>query len=215
MRRSAAPSLPTICFLAAEGALYLAFLALDLFDLWGGTLWLKYTGVLLCLLFSLLWGHPRLSAALLFTAGADWFLLVLEDHLLWGVALFCVVQILYALHLHRLGSPIAPLLRMAVAAAMLLLLIFLDTVTLLNILALLYFSQLLSNAVAAWRLPGARLFALGLSLFVCCDLCVGIRFAFPLSPAVYPVISLGMWFFYLPSQVLIALSGKEPSHESK
>ena len=49
--------------------------------------------------------------------------------------------------------------------------------------------------------------ALGLTLFVGCDLCVGLFNArlsgsLPLHLLVY----LGMWFFYLPSQVLIALS---------
>ena len=83
----------------------------------------------------------------------------------------------------------------------------------LNLLAGLYFSQLLSNTVLAWRMgrPG-RLFAVGLALSVGCDVCVGLFNALPPGSAPYFAVSVGMWLFYLPSQVLIALSafpGKE------
>ncbi len=208
-------SLLFVLFLAVESTLYLTFMLLDLFDLWDGTLWLKYAGILLCLLYSLLCAQPLMSAALLFTAGADWFLLILKDHLLIGVMLFCVVQFLYALRLHHLGSPAAPFLRMGAAAALVLTVVLLDLVTVLNVCTMIYFSQLISNAILAWRLPHLKLFALGLSLFACCDICVGLQFALTLPPTLYSLISIGMWFFYLPSQVLITLSGKELSHETK
>ena len=81
--------------------------------------------------------------------------------------------------------------------------------TALNLLAGLYFSQLLVNAVLAWTLPGRRwrLFALGLTLFVGCDVCVGAFNSPGLAPAgAYQFAQVGMWLFYLPSQVLIALS---------
>ena len=86
-----------------------------------------------------------------------------------------------------------------------------------NLLAGLYFSQLLSNTVLAWRMgrPG-RLFAVGLTLFVGCDVCVGLFNALPPGSPPYSAASVGMWFFYLPSQVLITLSalpGKEEVHE--
>lgn len=66
-----------------------------------------------------------------------------------------------------------------------------------------------------------RLFSIGLWLFLCCDLCVGL-FQNPqlVPPAVSAFVSVGMWLFYLPAQVLIALSGANPSsggfsHETK
>ena len=62
------------------------------------------------------------------------------------------------------------------------------------------------NAAAAARLAGAncqrRRFAAGLGLFVCCDLCVG---AFNLG-LLTGFTRYGMWLFYLPSQVLLALA---------
>ena len=61
-----------------------------------------------------------------------------------------------------------------------------------------------------------RLFAVGLTLFVGCDVCVGLFNALPPGSPPYSAASVGMWFFYLPSQVLITLSalpGKEEAHE--
>ena len=83
-----------------------------------------------------------------------------------------------------------------------------------NLAAALYFSQLAANALLAWTLKGERwrAFALGLTLFVGCDVCVGLFNVLPPGSAPYFAVSVGMWLFYLPSQVLIALSafpGKE------
>lgn len=194
-------------FLAAEGVLYAVFLTLDLLGRASATISWKYAGILLCLLFSLwaaLRGGDRLvPAALALTAVADYFLLVRGDHLIAGVALFLCVQGLYALRLRRFGCPPALPLRLGLAGAFLAAAALLRLFTPLNALAALYFSQLLSNAVLALRRE--RRFGAGLALFVGCDLCVGL---FNLAPAgaVYSLAAVGMWLFYLPSQVLIALS---------
>ena len=78
----------------------------------------------------------------------------------------------------------------------------------LNALAALYFSNFLWNAAATLRVPGrrGRLFALGMWLFLCCDVCVGLRNLHILPPAGAAWVQMGMWFFYLPGQVLISLS---------
>ncbi len=213
--KHAAISKPLIVgFVAAEGILYLAFLLLDLLGQSSSTLWLKYTGILLCLIFAVFCaprGGSRLVApALLFTAGADWFLLIRNEHLLLGVTLFLCVQALYFLRLHRAGGSRHLLwLRLALAIVFTLApLLIPDMATPLNLLAMLYFSQLLSNAILAWTLPTMRTFALGLTLFVGCDICVGLFNTFSLPSAVFFFVSIGMWFFYLPSQVLIALSAQ-------
>lgn len=198
-------------FAAAEGLLYLVFLVLDITGRGADTLWLKYAGILLCFVFALfcaLQGGSRLAApALLFTAGADWFLLVRGDHLILGVVLFLCVQLLYALRLRRADGPIAPGLRVVLAALLLLPPCLIPSLrSPLNFLALFYFSQLLSNTVLAWRLSSLRVFALGLALFVGCDICVGLFNILPAAGPLFSAVSVGMWFFYLPSQVLIALS---------
>lgn len=219
---------PTAAFLAVEGLLYVSFLNQDLAGYGEDTVPVKYAGVLLCLAFSLLCaargGDRLVPAALALTAGADWFLLVRNDHYALGVALFLCVQGVYFVRLRRAGAPAAYPLRsglalgagLAVCAAGMAV----GQAAPLNLLAALYFSQLLSNTVLAWRLKGRRWrrFALGLTLFAGCDVCVGLFNALPAASPLYPAASVGMWLFYLPSQVLIALSAlpeKEAPHEKK
>lgn len=214
MKRTVIPAPVTAAFLVLEWVIYAAFLTLDLTGRGGHTVWLKYGGVLLCLLYALLCalcgGDRLVLPALLFTAGADWFLLVRNDHLMLGVALFLVTQTLYLIRLRRMGAGSGYWLRSGLALLLGLAAYVFHLATPLNLLAALYFSQLLSNTLLAWR---ARrwVFAAGLTLFVGCDICVGL---FNLG-LVHAFAQVGMWLFYLPSQVLIVLSAKEALHEAK
>lgn len=211
-------------FLAAEGALYAGFLIIDILRLDLPDVPIKYAGVLLCLAFSVLlalWGGDRLvPLALSLTAAADWFLLVQNDCYALGVVIFLAVQTVYLLRLRRAGAGGDFAFRMGLALLMGLGLRSLNMATPLNLLAGLYFAQLLCNTVLAWTLQGRawRLFALGLTLFVGCDLCVGLANSNLTFSGLERAASVGMWLFYLPSQVLIALStlpGKEVSHETQ
>ena len=210
----------TAGFLAAEGVMYLAFLALDLTGRGGDTILIKYGGILLCVLFALacaLRGGDRLvPLALALTAGADWFLLVRNDHYAVGIALFLGVQTVYYLRLRRSGASAAWPLRAGLALGAGLGLYALNMAIPVNLLAGLYFSQLFSNTILAWTRPGRRwrLFSWGLTLFVGCDVCVGLFNALPYASPLYPVVSVGMWFFYLPSQVLITLSALPTKEEN-
>ena len=215
--KSVSPAVPAV-FLAVEGVLYATFLALDLTGRGACAVPVKYGGVLLCFLFALacaLRGGDRLvPPALALTAAADWFLLVRNDRYAIGVALFLCVQTVYYLRLRRDGAPDAYPLRAGLALAAGLGLYALGLASPLNLLAGLYFSQLLSNTLLAWTRTGRRrrVFAAGLTLFVGCDICVGLFNTLPGLSPLYPAVSVGMWLFYLPSQVLIALSGSaEPS----
>lgn len=211
-------------FLAVEGLLYVSFLNQDLAGYGGDTVPVKYAGVLLCLAFSLLCaargGDRLVPIALALTAGADWFLLVRNDHYALGVALFLCVQGIYFLRLRRAGIPAAYPLRSGLALGAGLAMCAVNMASPLNLLAALYCSQLLSNTVLAWTGQGRRWrrFALGLTLFVGCDVCVGLFNAQIHNLVLYFLSGVGMWLFYLPSQVLIALSAlpeKEAPHEKK
>lgn len=211
----------TAAFLIVEGFLYALFLSMDLTVLRSETVPVKYFGILLCLGFALLarakWGGDRLvPLALALTAGADWFLLVRNDHYALGVVLFLCVQTVYLLRLRRAGAPAAYSLRAGLALGAGLGLYLLKMATPVNLLAGLYFSQLLSNTALSWTRPSRRwrLFALGLTLFVGCDVCVGLFNALPNPSPLYPAVDLGMWLFYLPSQVLIALSAPPEKEEA-
>ncbi len=201
-------------FCLSEAMLYAAFLRMDLRDGGGDTTWLKYGGVVLCAFFSLAWsrrGGDRLVAgAQLLTLGSDWFLLVLNRGYEWGVLLFCVVQLIYFLRIRRWnggkswwGARLALILAGAAG------LWELGLAAPLNVLALIYFSNFLVNTLQSWEPAGprARLFAAGLTLFLCCDACVGLfqfRNLLPDGPAGF--VRVGMWLFYLPAQVVISLS---------
>ena len=219
MEKKTIPAAASAGFIAVESLLYAAFLALDLSGRGSGSVPIKYGGVLLCLLFALacaLGGGDRLvPPALALTAVADWFLLVRNDSYVVGVALFLCVQTVYCLRLRRGGASAAYPLRAGLALGAGLGLYALELASPLNLLAALYFSQLLSNTLLAWTRKGKRwrTFAAGLTLFVGCDLCVGLFNVLPSAHPLYPAVSLGMWFFYLPSQVLIALSALPGSAE--
>jgi hypothetical protein len=200
-------------FVLAEAALYLGFFCGDLAG--SDTTGLKYAAIILCALFSALWwpvgGDKLVTVALFFTVAADTFLLVLDDHYLTGVLLFCVVQGLYLVRI-CIASGHAPmvLLRLVLLALALGAMSVLGLLNLLNAAAAFYFVNFLSNVAESLGLRGRRyrLFSVGLVLFLCCDLLVGIfnqRTLF--SDQLFAAARVGMWLFYLPGQVLIVLSG--------
>lgn len=225
MKPKPIPTALVAAFLAVEGVLYVSFLAMDLLGMSQHTIWLKYSGVILCALFSALCAARTddwfLVQALVFTVCADWFLLVRGENLLTGVLLFWVAQMAYAARLLRARVPLRPWLRLGLLAlAELALFLTGMMISLLNAAAGVYFSMLVSNTILAWTLSGRRwrCFSIGLTLFIGCDICVGLFNSGLLSGTPYRLVSFGMWLFYLPSQVLIALSGlpeKEVPHETE
>lgn len=206
-------------FLGAEGILYTAFLALDL--LYPGSGWdvpLKYLSIVLCFLWAWKKGSGPdgrlMTAALGFTLLADLFLLVLDRWYLAGVSAFCVVQVLYLVRIAKARPCKLPLrltLRAALAAAALGGTWYLGALDPLTALSLCYFTLLAGSALECliFRPPFPG-FGLGLILFACCDVCVGLQNLFRWFPdAGGPLVAfarVGMWLFYLPAQVLLAQS---------
>lgn len=202
-------------FLAVQGMLYLSFLYLDVARGGNGSVGPKYLSIALCLLTSVYWsaggGDRLVTAGLLFTLGADTFLLLLDYGYGLGVLLFCVVQGLYLARICREsgGRPLWAA-RLGLFLAALLMLGRLGLLSGLNVLALFYFSNFLCNAIQSLPLPGPRnrMFSAGLVLFLCCDVCVAVFNQGGIVPrAWYDFARVGMWLFYLPAQVLITLSG--------
>ncbi len=194
-------------FLIIEIILYIIFLTLDLTKHYSATTPFKYISLVLCFIFSLYsslhHGDKQISIALFFTMLADWFLLVLNNYNVIGLICFIIVQLIYMI---KLGNDLW-ILRIILP----ILTIFLTNITnTIDILAIIYFSQLLINTIIAWKdyKNVGFIFAIGLTLFVCCDTCVGL-FNITDIGLVHEFTRIGMWLFYLPSQVLIVLSGTQ------
>lgn len=192
-------------FLPLEGCIYLTFLTLDLLGRGGEAVWLKYTGVLLCLIFSLCRRSAPAIAALGFSVCADWFLLVRGDHFLVGVLLFVCVQLCHQFFLHNIGIGSALPLRLGLAGVLLILLVLSGLADPITAAAAVYLSLLLSNLMLSLRPPAPGKLAVGLTLMLCCDICVGILYLPALFPSLLPTAQVCMWLFYLPGQVLISL----------
>lgn len=204
------------CFLITEGLLYAAFLVLDLSGILPAvSTGLKFASIALVALAGLTAVSTpdgrTVAAALVLTAAADVFLLVLDAHYGIGVALFLSVQALYTIRLCRLSGSkstlhlTARVLLAGFAAWM-------GSTRLGSLEALAagyitwFFLNLAQSAALAVQTKNRRhaRFAAGLALFFLCDLCVGVH-NLPQN-ALSGFADVAMWAFYLPGQVLIALS---------
>ena len=203
---------PTVrLFLAVQGVLYLWFLSWDLLDA-GDTRWIKYGTIILCFLFAAYQaarGGDRLTAAALaFTLGADAFLLLLDRDYPLGIGLFCVAHLLYRGRIGQEGGGAHPcLLMLPVLCGLLAALARWGADT---AMAAVYALLLAGNVFLSWRRlhsRAGRLLCAGLTLLLCCDICVGLHDLPGLMPkGVSAFADFGMWLFYLPSQVCVALS---------
>lgn len=222
-------------FLAFETLIYITFIILDLAtDSAGLSNILKYSGVVICF-FNALYGFLRgkdireravITAALFFTVCADSFLLFTR-HFTIGMIFFCVTQTLYMFLLAPRNRRIGTVAAAAVGA--LILFAAVDTPFSVRILiaeVFYYASLFASNTYHAWktyrRTPVRTnlLLALGLTLFVLCDISVLYRNAYEMlnlfsvipEPTYRAAVFLS-WIFYLPSQVLISFCSERYKNE--
>lgn len=211
-------------FIAVETAVYITYMCFGLSKSDADAV--KYTGVILCAAFAVYCcknARPcdfLLAAAMAFTVAADWFLLIIEENLEAGLALFITAQLLHFARIYVLRKKrpyVSLILRLLLCVGVIAALYLFDSLTLLTALVAVYFCNLLFNffnSFALFKVNGLyALFTLGLLLFICCDICVGLYnfggvldISIPLS--IIKFADKGMWAFYLPSQTLIALSGE-------
>ena len=190
----------------------------------------SFFAILLAFLFGLRFFKPDadlllLCSALLFTVAADCFL-VLPSKLEYrfqivGTGLFCFTQIFYFLYLFfKTESKKMRIIHAAVRACAVVLAeiavvcVLQDDLDFLSVLSLFYVANLAVSVVFAYMQGLERLpFAIGLTLFLCCDLFVGLSVAIGSyiqvaeSSLLYKIVFADfnfVWFFYLPSQTLLA-----------
>lgn len=186
-------------FLGAELLIYLAFLLMDLLRV-GDTTALKFIAICLVGLMGVLFDSAsEIRCALVFTVAADVFLLVLDRYYPIGVSLFLLVQILYALYLDDVKGLIPRMICVGLVVVL-----FYKTGAL-QMLAAGYITLFLCNLIrAGTKAKENAMFFIGLLLFFCCDLCVGIYNIG--AGALHSFARVAMWGFYLPGQILILLS---------
>lgn len=207
-----------LLFVLAELVLYIPILSAG-----GQTAqWCSYSSIVLCFLFSGLHLHRNralITAGLACTVGADYCLVVcLPRQQLWGMLFFLCAQTMYALYLHRQhrGRWLLILRLALTAGAVAVAVAVLGTKTdLLALVSVCYYANLICNlvtAVAAGRKDA--LLAAGFALFLLCDTVIGLQemsrgyLALDPDTLLYRVLFMAFplaWFFYLPSQVCIAL----------
>lgn len=168
-----------------------------------------------------------LCGALAFTIAADYFMVLLESYYELSLAFFSAAQLFYWARILLLRrSKKYAIVSACVRAAFCIILCSVGTVLmrgawLLGALAAFYFANLAINAVEAFMLcrkdKSFLTFAAGLLLFIGCDICVGFNAAYMagihITSKGYYALSLLIWIFYMPSQVLLSLSAKKKTTE--
>jgi hypothetical protein len=212
--------------------LYLLFLTLDYsFQNTGNkySIAAKYLSILLCFILTIMIGvkgHNKLDTrllqlALFFTASADYCLLF-SNKFIPGVLLFCIVQIIYIFRFTR-----DLLSRTRIFISILIMYIFLSFIVIvvykaygfdlkLSLICLFYGCLITTSIITGIRtlktnyfpLTASIMICVGMILFFMCDVNV-LLFNILEKNGSYIASICGflMWLFYLPGQVMLALSG--------
>lgn len=204
-------------FALAWAAFYVSFLLLSLpFPDAALVMWLRYMGLMLCMVFVLrnFFEDRLLVLAMGLTLIAD-AILAIDSVSVWGVVVFGLVQSVHFLRLEELRTKslvwhILAVLMIAGAG-------FCLSSPVIFVVGAIYAFLLLSNVFLGWQwyqktgAKAARNGAFGMSLLLCCDFCVMLSFlsfSGVLPAVIFGVANYLAWAFYFPSQVLIANSSK-------
>lgn len=198
-------------YLVIQLFIYIIFIYLDINK--QASYLIKYLGIIINFLYALILyiNNKKYDllflVALLFTAIADYFLLVTSNHYTIGVIFFCLVQTIYG---YKLTSIKSFIYRITIFISTTLILpLFNVEQSLLNICSIYSFTNLSANLYCS-IIKKDTMFSIGLLLFWLCDLNVGI-YNIPIN-SLYKLSAYLMWIFYFPSQVIITLKG-EKNHE--
>ena len=215
----------TLFFLIVELGIYISFLIMDFANLGDSTL-LKFFGIafiVFCAFIFLLINktiNKYILFALIFTLIADVFLLLINDYYPIGLLCFICVQTLYYFSLKPyLEKNFIPQLIIRGFIFITFSILSISTSNYEIFLSSCYIIFFILNIITIIfiRNKGSlKLFLLGLVLFIMCDLFVGLYnlgnyLSIPnqINKILLFLSEDLMWFFYLPSQVIICLYAKE------
>lgn len=207
-------------------SLYLIFISVDyeIIKVSIPSFKIKIFSIFLCLFITLCIGKDEinlrdknlLQLGMLLTFFADLCLIIYNKYFL-GVLIFSTVQMIYCFRFKRDISHSKKLVTLLI-----LLVIFYYTLYILNIIIDpliilgIYYSVLIgTNLVNVIRLNKKDIYPrtnflllyVGFLLFILCDINVGISYVFSNYSRMVNITQNLIWVFYLPSQVLLALSG--------
>ena len=199
--------------------LYLSFLTIDIYIIHNNTLSsiLKYISILLCFILSLLFYHKSTNKedsrlvclGLLFTLAADVFLLF-GFHQIFGVFLFCIVQLIYLRRFSPRNFKIGACISTSVFSFLIISIALSFSLPALYIIAGLYAYLIISCTISAFSAPlsgfNRTCVQIGMILFLFCDLNVALFNTLPRNSGYYHIAAFSMWLFYLPSQLLLTAS---------
>lgn len=219
----------TVVFLAVQAVLYYFILTAD-----GSLLkWTSYASIVLCFLFALLhYGRENrfIILGLACTVGADYFLVAApQQQQLWGMVFFLAAQGFYAVYLNSCTKNEKVLTARAVLTAFAVAVTFAvlgKGTDALAVISMCYYANLIINiSESALLLKQNIMFMFAFILFLLCDTVIGLQVMltdYISAPGgfLYNLVFSGFnlaWFFYLPSQVLLALTtkyGKKPAEDA-
>lgn len=190
---------------------------------------LSFSTIVLACIFPLLFmnrnrNYIYTQIGLVCTVCADLFLVVIEPmYQIPAMCFFSITQICYFLRIYfNQSSNKQKLIHLLIRIIMIVLVLSITTIVLkdktdfLSIISMFYYTNLIMNIIfASIQYKKSLLFPIGLLLFACCDLLIGldvldslyleIKVGTFLSFLCNPGFNLA-WVFYVPSQMFIALS---------
>lgn len=185
----------------------------------------SFVSIVICFLYCAAGGKrsdPLFVAALACTVGADFFLVICSPiQQLYGMICFLTAQTLYAIRLHwENKNKVLFIIRVVLilCAEVITVAVLKENTDALALISLAYYANLIMNIVVSFTLlHKSKLLPVGFVLFLLCDTVIGLQMGsgvylhIPEGSVLHSIIFVGFnlaWFFYLPSQVLIALSSR-------
>ena len=216
----------TSLFLAAEVALLFCILFAPHSEI--SCMW----AIILVLLYSLLFKNKNICVLLMqlafvFTLASDTFLVGVAPKIQWlAMTTFFIAQSLYfakmllSIKAKKYVADNIAIRAILIGCAVLLgWLVLKEKLDYVAAISLMYFASIIHNVILAFVLfKKSPLMALGMLLFLCCDIVVGLNSAIgvyisvPETSILYKIAFAPFnlaWTFYLPSQTMLALSTKD------
>jgi len=214
------------------GLLYLLFIYMDVLNIqtFISSDILKYISIILCFIIVLSIGKDGfnnrdkflLQFALVITVVADLCFLIFDYYIL-GIIFFCLVQIIYFIR-HKMSSGYKIFITiikftitfLAIMIIYIMINLFIIKIDFLYGIALFYSICLCTSTIKAIQVikfnlypyPNKYMIGVGMALFLLCDINVAISSITKSSLiSLHIISSLLIWIFYLPSQILLSMSG--------